>query len=490
MGGRGSLGGRSSFFREQGGIWNKVGDMGGTEVCGRRQERTRHEGRRDGIGHCVGGTDELQGSRRDLCIVDGGEGHRRVLDDGRGHAEGWGQGAHVHHGVQARGGEGGRRCCHFVEHPVLVHRQPRRRLGGLAGTVAQCGGSRPSRASPLGALARALGSPRPSRLGASVGGGKFPLLGRETLLAALVARSHGALRCPGSPAARSWGHPLGLPRASSGIRAAGRRLTCAGNRGSRESRPRERGVARVPAPGTATATAPGAGSEREDGRRPSPVAAPNPGPKTAAALPRTPPRSVPRAPPVPDRCPRLTRHGPGRPRGPTRCPPGARSSPAIARTGPAGPPGARTGSSPPVAHGDDASHGNDAHTERRNCSGGVTPPRPDGVPRHAQRRCRGNQPRPPGAELGPRAVPVPAPAEAPGDSAARLLLASRPGRDRSAVGWQRGLSGSVARLPCMSLRSERARALSRTPAVSGQPRAADRAPRRAATRHSVIVTMA
>lgn len=237
VGGRGSLGGSSSFFCEQGGIWHKVGDMGSSEVGGRRQERTRQEGRRDSVGHCVVGTDELQGSRRDLCIVDRGEGHRRVLDDGRGHVEGRGQWAHVHHGVQARGGEGGRRCCHFVEHPVLVHRQPRRRLGGLARTVARCGGSRPSRARPLGALARALGSPRPSRLAASVGGGKFPLLWRETLLAPLVARSHGAPRCPGSPGrdARSWGHPLGLPRAGSWIRAAGRRLTCARNRGSHES---------------------------------------------------------------------------------------------------------------------------------------------------------------------------------------------------------------------------------------------------------------
>lgn len=120
VGGRGSLGGRSSFFREQGGIWHKVGDMGGGEVGGGRQERTRQEGRRDGIGHCVVGTDELQGGRRDLCIVDGGEGHPRVLDDGRGHVEGRGQGTHVHHGMQARRGEGGRWGCHFVEHPVLV----------------------------------------------------------------------------------------------------------------------------------------------------------------------------------------------------------------------------------------------------------------------------------------------------------------------------------------------------------------------------------
>ena len=51
VGRRGSLGGRSGFFREERGIWHKVGDMRGGDVGGRRQERTRQEARRDSIGH-------------------------------------------------------------------------------------------------------------------------------------------------------------------------------------------------------------------------------------------------------------------------------------------------------------------------------------------------------------------------------------------------------------------------------------------------------
>lgn len=59
VGRRGSLGGRSSFFREERGIWHKVGDMRGGEVARRRQERTRQETRRDSIGHRVVRADEL-----------------------------------------------------------------------------------------------------------------------------------------------------------------------------------------------------------------------------------------------------------------------------------------------------------------------------------------------------------------------------------------------------------------------------------------------
>lgn len=62
------------------------------------------------------------------------------------------------------------------------------------------------------------------------------------------------------------------------------------------------------------------GRDAGDGRHPSPVTAPNPGPKIPAALRRAPPCRVPQALPVPVRCPRLTRHGPDRPRGPARCP--------------------------------------------------------------------------------------------------------------------------------------------------------------------------
>lgn len=136
-------------------------------------------------------------------------------------------------------------------------------------------------------------------------------------------------------------------------------------------------AAQAPALGTGTATTPVPGPERrgrktpEPGRRPQPRPQ-NPGRAAAHTAPLLPFPS----------------------RGPARCPPGARGSPAMARTGPAGPPGARTGSSPPVAHGDDAK------MERRNrCPVGrvVTPPRPEGVTGHPQRRCCGNQLRPLGA---------------------------------------------------------------------------------------------
>lgn len=59
VGRRGSLGGRSGFFREERGVWHKVGDVRGSEVGGRREERTRQEARRDSIGHCVMRADEL-----------------------------------------------------------------------------------------------------------------------------------------------------------------------------------------------------------------------------------------------------------------------------------------------------------------------------------------------------------------------------------------------------------------------------------------------